>query len=38
MLLKKSFEDLKEHLKNIYKEISEGNIPNVRKAAEFELT
>lgn len=33
-----SFEDLKEHLKDIYKEISEGNIPNVRKAAELELS
>lgn len=34
----KSFEELKEHLKDIYKEINEGNIPNVRKVAELELT
>lgn len=32
-----SLEDLKEHLKDIYKEINEGNIPNVRKSAELEL-
>lgn len=32
-----SLEELKENLRDIYKEISEGNIPNVRKAAELEL-
>jgi len=32
-----SLEDLKEHLNDIYKEINEGNIPNVRKSAELEL-
>lgn len=33
-----SLEDLKEHLKDIYKDISDEKIPNIRKAAELELS
>lgn len=32
-----NLEELKENLKDIYKELSSGNIPNVRKAAELEI-
>ena len=32
-----SMEELQENLKDIYKELSSGNIPNVRKTAELEL-
>ncbi len=32
-----SLDDLKEHLLDLYKELSSGNIPNVRQHAELEL-
>ncbi|MBI1937370.1 MAG: type II toxin-antitoxin system HicB family antitoxin [Ignavibacteriales bacterium] len=32
-----NLEELKENLKDIYKEFSSGNIPNVRKTAELEI-
>ena len=32
-----SMEDLKEHLLDLYKELSSGVIPNVRQRAELEL-
>jgi len=32
-----SLEELKENLKDIYKELTSGNIPCVRKVAELEL-
>ena len=31
-----SMEELQENLKDIYLELSSGNIPNVRKTAELE--
>ena len=33
----KSMEELQENLKDIYKELVSGSIPNVRKTAELEL-
>ena len=33
----KSFDELKENLKDIYTEINEGNIPCIRKVAELEV-
>ncbi len=33
----KSLEELKENLKDIYKELTSGNIPCVRKVAELEV-
>lgn len=32
-----SFEDLKEHLLDLHKELSSGNIPGVRQHAELEV-
>src|SRR5258708_1145051 len=32
-----SFEDLKEHLQDLYKELSSGSIPGVRQHAELEV-
>ncbi len=32
-----SIEDLKENLKDIYNELTSGNIPCVRKVAELEV-
>jgi predicted RNase H-like HicB family nuclease len=31
-------EELKEHLIDIYKELTSGSIPNVRKVAELEIS
>ncbi|ADJ28447.1 type II toxin-antitoxin system HicB family antitoxin [Nitrosococcus watsonii] len=31
-------EELKEHLIDIYKELTSGNIPNVRRIAEIEIS
>lgn len=33
----KSFDELKENLKDLYKELSSGNIPHVRKVDELEV-
>ncbi len=33
----KSLEELKENLKDIYNELTSGNIPCVRKVAELEI-
>ncbi|MDD4891169.1 MAG: type II toxin-antitoxin system HicB family antitoxin [Phycisphaerae bacterium] len=33
-----TLEDLQEHLKDLYKDLSEGHIPNVRKVAELQIT
>jgi len=32
-----SLEELKENLKDLYKELESGNIPSVRKAGELEI-
>lgn len=32
-----SFDDLKEHLADLYKEFSSGEIPHVRRRAQLEL-
>lgn len=32
-----SFDDLKEHLGDLYKEFSSGEIPHVRRRAQLEL-
>jgi len=32
-----SFEDLKEHLLDLYRELSSGSIPGVRRHAELEV-
>ena len=32
-----SFEDLKEHLQDLHKELSSGSIPGVRHHAELEV-
>lgn len=32
-----SFDDLKEHLLDLYKELSSGSIPHVRQHSELEL-
>ena len=32
-----TLEELKENLKNIYKELSSGSIPHVRRVAELEV-
>lgn len=32
-----NLEELQENLKDVYKELSSGNIPNVRKVAELEF-
>lgn len=32
-----SFDDLKEHLKDLYEDLSGGSIPNVRRVAELEV-
>ena len=32
-----SLEDLKEHLLDLYKDLSSGTIPNVRQHSELEL-
>ena len=32
-----SFEDLREHLADLYRDLSSGAIPNVRRHAELEL-
>jgi len=32
-----SIEDLEEHLKDIYSELTSGAIPNVRRVAELEV-
>ena len=32
-----SLDDLKEHLLDLFKELSSGNIPNVRQHSELEL-
>ena len=32
-----TLEELKENLKDIYKELTSGAIPNVRRAAELEV-
>jgi predicted RNase H-like HicB family nuclease len=32
-----SLDDLKEHLIDIFKELSSGNIPNVRQHSQLEL-
>jgi hypothetical protein len=33
----KSFKDLKEHLKDLYLDITSGEIPEIRKVAELEI-
>jgi len=33
-----SLEDLKEHLRDLYQELTSGNIPAVRRLAELEVT
>lgn len=33
----KSLEELKENLKDVYKELTSGNIPCIRKVAELEV-
>ena len=32
-----SLQDLQEHLKDLYQDLSSGAIPNVRRIAEFEI-
>ena len=32
-----TIEDLKENLKDIYKELNKGTIPSIRKVAELEV-
>ncbi len=32
-----SFDDLKDHLKDLYAELSGGSMPNVRQLAELEV-
>ena len=32
-----TFDDLREHLKDLHSELSSGTIPNVRRVAELEL-
>lgn len=32
-----SLEELKEHLRDIYKELTSGTIPHVRRSAELEV-
>ncbi len=32
-----SFEDLKEHLRDLYKDLTGGEIPNIRRVAELEV-
>lgn len=32
-----SMEELKEHLRDIYKELTSGTIPHVRRSAELEV-
>ena len=32
-----TYEDLKEHLKDIYKDLAAGHIPQVRKMAELQV-
>lgn len=32
-----SLEELREHLKDLYKELTSGAIPNVRKVAELDV-
>jgi len=32
-----SFEDLKEHLRDLYKDLTSGEIPNIRRVAELEV-
>ena len=32
-----SREDLQDHLKDLYQDLSSGAIPNVRRTAEFEV-
>ena len=33
----KDLDDLKEHLKDLYKEFSRGDLPGIRKVAEIEV-
>jgi predicted RNase H-like HicB family nuclease len=33
-----SLEDLKEHLEDLYKELTSGRIPSVRRLAELEVS
>ena len=32
-----TLEDLKEHLRDLYQELTSGNIPSVRRVAEMEV-
>ena len=32
-----SFEDLQEHLKDLYEDLTAGHIPGVRKVAELQI-
>jgi hypothetical protein len=32
-----SFDDLKEHLADLYRDLTSGEIPNVRRRAEMEV-
>jgi hypothetical protein len=32
-----TLEDLREHLRDLYKDLSSGEIPSVRRAAELEV-
>jgi predicted RNase H-like HicB family nuclease len=33
-----SFKDLKEHLEDLYKDLTSGHIPSVRRLAELEVS
>ena len=33
-----SFEDLQEHLKDLYKDLTSGEIPGVRRTAELQVS
>jgi predicted RNase H-like HicB family nuclease len=34
----KTFEDLKNHLKDLYRDITSGEVPSIRKVEELVLT
>ncbi len=33
-----SFEDLQDHLKDLYKDLTSGDVPGIRRAAELEVS
>jgi predicted RNase H-like HicB family nuclease len=33
----KSLEDLKEHLKDLYRDVTSGEVPSIRKVEEMEV-